>query len=193
MPLWPLVLAGALGAALFFSAERDASPSSPPPSNLVVRERAKLSPLSTRFVTALARRVGPDVPVIVGAGLRSHRVQARAITYKIEAGDDLYETYSKRYAREMLEAYPDIEAMAAVSRRHMKPGGHGSGHAVDLNTTELTPRQRNAVMAAALELGASVLWEKPGGGKPPVPGVVVVNASPDHLHIGQLQKTRFAR
>jgi hypothetical protein len=158
------------------------------PSNLTIRSGIRLNAVQQTFVEALARRVGTNVPVIVTSGGRTVRTQAAIIKRKAEKQGwaAILRVYGRRYHDLMKAAHPSISSMANVAAMFAGPNTHLSGNAVDLSSRMPLP-QLKALMQAALDLGAKVLWEKPGGGSPPVVGVKVSNISPDHLHVSRLQ------
>ncbi len=143
------------------------------PAGVTAGSGVALNAAQVDFLRRLRARVPADVPLHVTSGTRTVEAQARALVDKRDLGDDLRALYrSNRAIIDEVLAVPNrVDAVAAVVRRHALAGRilsrHMRGDAIDLRSRNLTPDQRQAVLAAAGALGAKAFEE----------------AKPPHIHI----------
>jgi len=139
------------------------------PAGVTAAGGVVLGEAQTAFLRRLRAALPADVPLHVTSGTRTVEAQARALVDKRDLGDDLRALYrSNRAIIDEVLAVPNrVDAVAAVVRRHALAGRilsrHMRGDAIDLRSRNLTPDQRQAVLAAARSLGAKAIEES----KPP--------------------------
>lgn len=153
----------------------------PVAGQLTIRSGVVLNEGQAAFVHALRAVLDPGVPLTVTSGTRTPERQASAMLGKWTAGEargpgggakELHDIYGDDDAISVLLQLPreagvwagQIAAWAAQGRLLSR---HQRGDAVDLHTASLTTAQRDALIAAAKQLGARTLLE----------------SAPPHLHV----------
>jgi len=121
------------------------------------------------YLDVLSEKLPFDI--MVTSGIRTAREQALAMFKKVELGEDLTVTYrDDDFARDMMEAYPDIQKGEQIVKDYFARGG-GSSHqrnkGIDLRTRDKTQSQIQQMIQVVESMGDFALLEP----------------TPPHLHI----------